>query len=190
MINALNDLDFNDVLNRSKKLSSNLYSELESQFSQQKKLHNKTTFSIGCFSPIGREPRWYVQEDLAHLDCVEWFLPVYDHEKMQFKSIKNEFAKIQQWGSGKIDQAQFNDDDVNHTSGLDILIIPAVAFDQSLMRVGRGKGYFDRYLANQTSEILKIGVGFEMQMVDQIECDDHDVAMDIVITDQRIYRKI
>jgi 5,10-methenyltetrahydrofolate synthetase len=188
MIKSLNDLAETQMLNFSEKLSAHLLNELLRLQSHLNSLHAKTVISIGCFSPQAFEPRWYLQSGIANLKNVEWHLPIYSQTQMKFVNIGNDFSKISQWGIGLVDQAKF--DQSSHDEKLDVMIVPGVAFDRCLMRVGRGKGYFDRYFANHASEIIKIGVCFDMQLVDQIEADDHDVAMDIVVTDQKIYRAI
>lgn len=63
---------------------------------------------------------------------------------------------------------------------IDLMIIPAVAFDRRGNRLGRGKGFYDRLLASSKS--TKIGVGYEFQLMDEIPSETHDVPMDIVIT--------
>lgn len=62
---------------------------------------------------------------------------------------------------------------------VDLAIVPGVAFDGSLNRMGRGKGYYDRLLQN--SKIFKIGVCFSFQMVDNLPVDGFDVKMDMVV---------
>lgn len=64
---------------------------------------------------------------------------------------------------------------------IDIIIVPGVAFDKSLNRLGRGKAYYDKLLKN--SQALKIGVCFDFQMVDSIPVGEYDVKMDLIITD-------
>jgi len=188
MIKSLNDLAKDKVLNLSEKLSANLLNELITLQSHNESLQAKTTISIGCFCPVGFEPRWNVQSGFTNLKHVAWHLPIYSQTQMKFVNVGNNFEKISKWGTGSVDQRDF--DKSEHIQSLDVMIVPGVVFDHRLMRMGRGKGYFDRYFANHVSEIIKIGVCFDMQVVDQIESDDHDVAMDIVVTDQRIYRKI
>ena len=78
----------------------------------------------------------------------------------------------------------------NNTVNLDeieMIVVPGVAFDRSGNRVGRGKGYYDRLLAK--SKAVKIGVGYDFQMVNEdIETEAHDIKVDIVITQSRTYR--
>lgn len=64
---------------------------------------------------------------------------------------------------------------------LDFILVPGVAFTSSGMRLGRGKGYFDRLLLRATSAVT-CGIGFDCQMVPLIPTESHDVAMDYVLT--------
>ncbi len=65
----------------------------------------------------------------------------------------------------------------------DVLIIPGLAFDQRGSRLGRGKGFYDRYLEHFNG--IKIGVCFDEQFVNYVPTMSHDYSMDIVITDKR-----
>lgn len=67
---------------------------------------------------------------------------------------------------------------------IEMIIVPAVAFDRSCSRLGRGKGFYDRLLA--TTRATKIGVGYDFQLVDEIPTEPHDVRMDMVITQSSI----
>ncbi|MBI5412223.1 5-formyltetrahydrofolate cyclo-ligase [Candidatus Peregrinibacteria bacterium] len=69
---------------------------------------------------------------------------------------------------------------------LDLIIVPGVAFDVKGNRLGFGKGFYDHFL-KRYSKTLKIGLAFFEQVVDSIPHDPYDVAMNVVITDQRIY---
>lgn len=66
------------------------------------------------------------------------------------------------------------------------LFVPAMAFDYQGNRLGRGKGYYDRYLANYQG--LKIGICLEEQLVSQLPCFDHDIAMDAIITSKQFIK--
>ncbi|MDD3663009.1 MAG: 5-formyltetrahydrofolate cyclo-ligase [Candidatus Pacebacteria bacterium] len=62
---------------------------------------------------------------------------------------------------------------------IDLMIIPAVAFDKNNNRLGRGKGFYDRLLENNNS--LKVGVCFPFQFLEKIPAEEFDVKMDYVI---------
>ena len=64
---------------------------------------------------------------------------------------------------------------------LSIAIVPGMAFDKQGHRLGRGKGYYDRFLS-RIPNIYKIGVCFPFQMLESIPSESTDVVMDEVIT--------
>lgn len=65
---------------------------------------------------------------------------------------------------------------------IDVIIVPAVAFDPTGNRVGRGKGYYDRLLAR--TDAVKIGVAYDFQIIDTIDSEPHDIKMDIIVSPQ------
>ena len=68
----------------------------------------------------------------------------------------------------------------NFEGEIDIIIVPGVAFDKQKNRLGRGKGYYDRLLSKTFA--LKIGVGFDFQMLDNLPFNEEDIKMDVVIS--------
>ena len=68
---------------------------------------------------------------------------------------------------------------------IDLIIVPGVVFDESGNRIGHGKGYYDRLL-NDSQNIPNIGLAFELQMVDNIESEQHDEKIDVILTEERI----
>ncbi|WP_031435117.1 5-formyltetrahydrofolate cyclo-ligase [Methylomarinum vadi] len=71
---------------------------------------------------------------------------------------------------------------------LDLIMVPGVAFDRRGGRLGNGAGYYDRLLAEVRPDTVLAGVCYESQLVDRVEMDRHDVAMNKVITELTIYR--
>lgn len=70
-------------------------------------------------------------------------------------------------------------------SDIDIALIPGIVFDKTGARIGFGKGYYDRFLAGFKG--LKIGICYDFQVFDRIPSSFHDVKMDLIITEKRIY---
>ncbi len=67
------------------------------------------------------------------------------------------------------------------SESIDLMIVPGVAFCEDGRRLGRGKGYYDHYLARCRDTLYKIGVCYEHQLLEDIPCEPHDVPMDLVI---------
>jgi len=69
----------------------------------------------------------------------------------------------------------------------DLIIVPGLAFDADCNRLGRGKGYYDRFLNSLDVASSLVGICFNEQIVDQIPVDEHDYKVDTVITAQSLY---
>lgn len=83
-------------------------------------------------------------------------------------------------GAFQIEEPQ--GDDVTDISEIEMVVVPAVAYDRNGNRVGRGKGFYDRLLA--TTKATKVGVAYDFQLVDEIDAEPHDVKVDIIITNR------
>ena len=68
---------------------------------------------------------------------------------------------------------------------IDVVVVPGRAFDERCNRLGRGRGFYDRFLKELPPEVLKVGLAFEFQLLTNIPVSPNDVAMDVVVTDQR-----
>ena len=68
---------------------------------------------------------------------------------------------------------------------LDLIIVAGVAFDLEGNRIGRGKGYYDRFLADHKA-VLKIALAYEQQIFDELPKEPYDEGVDIIITEKRI----
>jgi len=64
---------------------------------------------------------------------------------------------------------------------IDAVIVPGLAFDRTNNRLGRGAGYYDRFLATLSERTVTIGIAFDFQIVDCLPKEPHDVALSCVI---------
>lgn len=71
---------------------------------------------------------------------------------------------------------------------LDLVIVPGVAFTPEGYRLGRGGGYYDRFLSQLKGHTYLIALAFEMQMIEKIPAEENDIPVDCIITEQRIIR--
>ncbi len=70
----------------------------------------------------------------------------------------------------------------------DMVIVPGVVFGRDGGRIGFGQGVYDRLLAEPACDgKRRVGLAFEFQMRDCVPCDGHDVPMDLVISEARVY---
>jgi 5-formyltetrahydrofolate cyclo-ligase len=67
---------------------------------------------------------------------------------------------------------------------IDLFIVPGIAFDRDCNRMGRGKGYYDRFL--QGTDKPTIGLCFGFQLKEHIPAEEHDRKMTMIITEDAI----
>lgn len=67
----------------------------------------------------------------------------------------------------------------------DLVLVPLVGIDRQGMRLGFGKGYYDRTLAALRAQgpVRAVGVAYPEQCVDRVPCEPHDQALDALVTD-------
>ena len=69
---------------------------------------------------------------------------------------------------------------------IDLIIVPGLAFDKNLNRLGFGMGYYDKYLSN--NDIYKIGLCFDEQIIESVPVNEFDIKMDMIITKKRVFK--
>ena len=69
---------------------------------------------------------------------------------------------------------------------IDAAVIPGSVFDIQGGRLGYGGGYYDRFLVNEAPQAKRIGLAFEMQVVEKVPVEPHDQPLDILITEKGI----
>jgi 5-formyltetrahydrofolate cyclo-ligase len=66
---------------------------------------------------------------------------------------------------------------------IELIVVPAIAFDKKNMRLGRGKGYYDRFLSKKAiNNAETIGLAFDFQILESLPYDYHDKPVDQVLT--------
>ena len=74
-----------------------------------------------------------------------------------------------------------------HVESLDLIMVPGVGFDSRGARMGHGKGYYDKLLEHARKDTPLVALAFECQMFEDIPVAEHDVFMDMVITEDKVY---
>ncbi len=78
------------------------------------------------------------------------------------------------------------EEDLNFMSPdqIDLVIAPGLAFDRRGGRIGYGKGYYDRLLSRLGSQVPRIALAFDFQVLDAVPQDESDVQVDAIITEK------
>ncbi len=131
------------------------------------------TGSWGAFYPLADEPP--ILSSLSEISHIDWFFPRVRGDVMEFANGLN----LQ---SHELGFTEPTDGEVRSADELDGFLIPGLAFDRQGVRLGRGKGYYDRSLSQSTG--TRVGVCYQVQLVDELDiAEDHDLAMDYVLTE-------
>ena len=71
----------------------------------------------------------------------------------------------------------------------DVLLVPMVAYDHKLNRLGYGGGYYDRFLKKyEKKNIIKIGLAISCQEVKRLPTNSFDKKMDFILTEKKLYK--
>ena len=105
---------------------------------------------------------------------------------LQLSELKN-FDWLEPKTFGILEPKELYIREFNHEN-LDLILIPGIVFDKKGYRIGYGHGYYDRFLKILKKGVKKIGLAFELQVVDEIPEEEHDVPVNIIITEKRVLR--
>ena len=107
---------------------------------------------------------------------------------------KNREMKINKYNENELVLHKFgyyesSSDDFYDEKILDIVIVPALAFDSSKNRIGFGGGYYDTFLnkvRGKNKNTLFIGVCYDFQMIEEVPIEGHDITLDLVINESEV----
>lgn len=99
-------------------------------------------------------------------------------EKSSLKISKNKITILK--------NGLLNETSVKRFPYFPVIVIPGVAFDQSMNRLGFGGGFYDRFLSKRPKS-LKIGLAFDFQIQSALPTEKTDQKMDLLITEKRVF---
>ena len=170
-----------DILKIRKK---NFFNNLNIDFNKILKLLNLSKFkgkTIGGYYPYNYE-----------LDCMP-ILKKFEKKKFVIslpKIRKNYKMDFFEWSSKEplsINKYGIPEPTSNKIKFPDVLLVPLLAFDKNLNRVGYGGGYYDRYISKIKKKkfLLTIGLAYSFQKVNKISAKKYDIKLDYIITEKK-----
>lgn len=129
--------------------------------------------SWGAYKALAEEPA--IEGCLTN--SIQWYFPRINGEGL-------EFVKPTKWARSPLGFQEPIEGQTLENGKLDGFLVPGLAFSKKGERIGRGKGFYDRTL--QGLRGLKVGVCYSYQLFEELPCEDHDVKMDVVVSDQGI----
>lgn len=137
-----------------------------------------TNCVLGSFFPLEDEPSWFLE--VKDLIGIEFAFPLSnDGKKLEF--VKSGFNKL-------VVKRDFGVPLLGPLDGPvivpDAILVPGQGFTRRGNRLGRGKGYYDKYLKDFKGP--KIGICFVEQIQEEIPFEEHDEKVDVIVTDRSI----
>ena len=156
------------------RLIKNLNAVFNSHF---KSFPNKKLL-IGVFAPIQDEPK--ILRHLQKWDDHLCFPAILRESQMVFKKSKiPDLVAVKNFGTEILCPAEECE-----IVEPDVVLVPGLGFTEQGMRLGRGKGFYDRYLEKYKG--LIIGIGFDLQIEKKLPTDHHDQNMNLIVTEKRV----
>lgn len=153
-------------------------------FLRQSKPHRLYPF-VSCRTEI--DSIRLLQRVWKELPDIAVAVPRVEGQRMQFYAVR-EMQDLHKGAMGILEPAGV--EPVRVEDG--IMLVPGLAYDERGYRAGYGAGFYDRYFAEHglcepnASGVLKIGYAFSFQLVQRMEAQEHDVALDALMTEKGI----
>jgi len=156
--------------------------QISEKILHSKQIENKKV--IACYLSVNNEPD--TREIIGHFLKAKKsiVIPAFFEKLRQYKFVKLSSLNSPEIGPYQIPQPSklLPVDSIK----IDLVLLPGLAFSEDGLRLGYGKGVYDRLLANTSA--LKIGVAYDFQMIDHFENETHDIKVDLIATENRIIK--
>ncbi len=136
--------------------------------------------SIMLYFPIGNEVNTTRIAEQAHTDKKRVIYPMTDEKNCEITPVEVVNGTTFAMGGFGI-QEPIGD---VYSGAIDLVIVPGVAFDHDGGRLGFGKGCYDGFLGRISA--YKIGLCYDLQLLDALPTEEHDVRMDAVVTEREV----
>lgn len=150
--------------------------------------HKISPVTLGLYKSLPHEVEVSAIEEWAHAHGIRIAYPLISGDEVDFFVIEDS-TQVMWKKNPNLGVEEPSGSGLAKISGhaLTVVLTPGRAFSRQGVRVGRGKGYFDRYFAKNPAP-LKVGVAFSFQIFDSIEINPWDVKMDLIFSDEgKIY---
>lgn len=177
-----------DVLNDKKNIRLQI-----KQAKQQLTAEEITAQSENVWTKLEQLPEFIAAKNVLcywsvpfELETHAFILRTYEHKNIYLPKVIGRHLTLHQFiGADYLQRSSYGimepeGHQLNHLEMIDFAIVPGVGFTCKGERLGRGGGYYDSLLP-KLSNALKVGVGFNLQLLKDVPCEVHDVLLDKII---------
>jgi len=143
----------------------------------------KDAQTIMLFYSVGREPDTISLANTALADNKKVTFPFCLRKGIMHAHVVNELSELRPAMLGI--PAPSEDAPVLSPNELDLIVVPALAYDRAGFRLGYGGGYYDRYLADIPA--FTVGIARERLLLDEVLREPHDIAVKCLVTEKDVY---
>ena len=155
------------------------------RLTQMPEFQNASTIML--YMPIQNEADCMPMADQAWKDGKTVLIPKINHPHRTMAAVRynspGTAMRQDQYGIREPIEAQ-----VQPVENIDLIVIPALACDRSGNRLGRGGGFYDRFLAQPAMKAITCSLVFDQQLLDNVPVETNDWPIDIVVTDKTVLR--
>ena len=150
-----------------------LSAQIFSKIGQLEEVSQATTIAIFVSLPDEPQTAKFIEELSLHKRVV---VPRIEGEEMNFYDIseglsEGAFGIMEPVATTPIEPSE-----------IDTMIVPGVAFTRDGKRLGRGKGFYDKYLSHKGFRAYTIGICYPCQLVGELPTEPHDKQLDLIVT--------
>jgi len=160
-------------LNKSRRIEQKLFNLPEFQRAKTVMFYVSTKFEVDTLNMIKKAIK--LGKRVA--------VPVVSKDKKQMlvSLISGEASELE-YGPYTIKQPKEDHFNLIPPQDLDLIVVPGVAFDKGGMRLGRGKGYYDRFLESKHDQTATVGLAFDFQIIQNLPYGCHDRSVEQIIS--------
>lgn len=147
----------------------------------------KTVKTILLYYPFRSEPDIRIIIDKALCDGKKVVLPKVKGNILKLFYVNDIAAQLKSGAFGIMEPDEDKCIEAA-TNDIELALVPGVCFDRYLNRLGYGGGFYDRLIPFLPASAKKISVCFQKQMVDKIPSGKYDIAVDMVISEEKTYK--
>ncbi|OVE75976.1 5-formyltetrahydrofolate cyclo-ligase [bacterium E08(2017)] len=138
--------------------------------------------AVACYIGYGSEVRTIGIIDRCFALQKKVCVPAYDKQRSCYRlALINEDTEMV---FGRHNISEPSDPEWVASEEVDLFIVPGVAFDLACSRIGYGEGNYDNILSGVAGK--KAALAFDFQVFDEIPADEHDISMDMILTETRV----
>lgn len=147
---------------------------------------NSNQIIIGAYAPFGPEASWtdFLQSESKRREQLKWAFPFLSEKEGEMEFALSRFSDLEIRKDFGVDIKVPKKDSIKVVP--DLLLLPGLAFSKKGERLGKGKGFYDKFL--DMFKGVTVGIGFEEQIVEDLPVEQHDKKVSYLVTDKNFYR--